>query len=132
MNFDYFYVVNKLLLILVLAFLCCSCYYDSKEELYPSLNTGLCDTADVSFSSDIKPVITGHCYGCHSNGNAPFYGAGIALEDYPETYSAAMDGSLYGSVEYDPEYEAMPPDYRLDSCSVLMIRAWINQNAKNN
>ena len=48
---------------LLLALLIGSCYYDVEEELYPSLE---CDTADITYTADVLPIIEGNCFSCHN------------------------------------------------------------------
>src|SRR5215212_9866450 len=62
--------MNKLIIsafILSLSFQ--SCYYDNEEELYPQ--AGNCDTAGVTYSAKIKPMVDTRCalVGCHGSGS---------------------------------------------------------------
>ena len=107
------------------------CYYDRENDLYP-VSASDCDTTDVSFVSDIKPVLTSHCIVCHSNSSAPTLGGGIKLENYSDVKVQALNGRLYGSVSADPEYFVMPRDYRIPQCIVLKIKAWKNEGAQDN
>ncbi|PKP21054.1 MAG: hypothetical protein CVU05_07660 [Bacteroidetes bacterium HGW-Bacteroidetes-21] len=130
-EFQYFYKMKIGLLFIFISIAFASCYYDKEEDLYSATPVD-CDTLNVSYNTDIKPVITSHCLNCHSNINASGLGQGIKLETYEDIKKYALDGSLYGSVSADPEYFVMPRDYRIPPCSVLKIKAWINNGAPNN
>ena len=58
----------KLLTFAAFLLLLQSCYYDSVEELYP--NPVECDTTNVSYATDVWPIIESNCVVCHS-GAAP-------------------------------------------------------------
>src|SRR5512140_380560 len=66
----------------IFSFFFVSCYYDNEEALYPTLSNA-CDTANVTFSGTIAPMLSNNCYSCHSNANASF-GAGIHLQAYSD------------------------------------------------
>jgi hypothetical protein len=108
-----------------------SCYYDKENDLYP-VSASDCDTTDMSFVSDIKPVLTSHCIVCHSSSSSSTLGGGVKLENYSDVKAHALNGSLYGSVSADPEHFVMPRDYRIPQCSVQKIKAWINDGAQDN
>ena len=121
------YIIPVCLILLFLS----SCYYDNEEELYPSISGLQCDTSDVSYVNDIKPIIIGHCYYCHDNEHAALYGDHVFLEDYDDLMQAVEDGSFYGSVSYSGDFVTMPEDYQLDSCDLKKIDAWIKRGAKD-
>ena len=54
-----------------------SCSYENMETLYPQ-EPG-CDTINVSYTEDIKPIFDANCVSCHS-GSAP--AGGYSFEDY--------------------------------------------------
>lgn len=105
------------------------CYYDNEEELYPG---SICDTADVSYSATIQPLVQGNCatVGCHS-GASP--AAGLKLETYEEVSTASLNGSISNRINRpsgDPLL--MPPTGKLGNCQILKVDAWTNQGAINN
>ena len=104
-----------------------SCYYDSKEELYPYLNTN-CDTTNISFSNSVIPVLQINCLGCHSNSAAVESGGGIFLEDYSNVKALGENGILMGSVNQLDGYKPMPENTgKIDDCSILILNMWIEQ-----
>jgi hypothetical protein len=119
-------------LILILSLMLTSCYYDSKEYLFPQIDT-TCDTANISFTGTIKPLLTTYCYSCHSNTNAASEANGIALENYADVKLAVDDGSLLGSISHDAGYSPMPlGGGSLDDCSIELFRVWIGNGSPEN
>jgi hypothetical protein len=99
-----------------------------------------CDTNNMTFSKDITPIFKDNCLGCHSK--AQYDASGIMnLESYAvvklyldNDYHA--DG-IYGSklmhiIEQYGSVPNMPPSYKLSTCEISKIQAWINQKAKEN
>ena len=84
-----------------------SCYYDSREELYPTLNYS-CDTTDVRFSSSVSEVLQTNCLGCHNNAMAATDGGGVFLQDYDDVKAVAQDGRLMSVVNQDGSFSPMP------------------------
>ena len=111
-----------------------SCYYDSEEELYPG-NGIICDTTNVTFSGTVFPIIQANCIICHSGG-AP--SGNLLLTDYQNIAAAAQtepgqDGSLYGAISHNSGNTPMPDGGdKLDDCTILKIKTWIDQGALNN
>lgn len=100
------------------------CYYDNEEYLY-----GTCDTANVTFSKDIKPIMDANCINCHSGG-------AIDLTNYDGVKAKAADNTLYKSISYSysgaNSSKNMPTSGKLDDCSISKVKAWIDQGAINN
>lgn len=105
-----------------------SCYYDNKQDLLT--NAGGCDTTSVSFSTTINPVIVSSCNSCHG-GSSP--SAGISTEGYTNVKAIIDNGRLWGSVNHESGYSAMPQGAsKLESCYLQKLKAWINAGAPNN
>ena len=122
----------KYLFIIIIALLFTGCYYDSEEYLFPEINS-VCDTADVTYSGSIQPVLEQYCYQCHDNTNAASFGSNIKLEDYSDVVIRVNDGSLYGSVAHVSGFSPMPRGGgKLDDCSILLFDIWINAGSPNN
>lgn len=90
-----------------------------------------CDTANVSYSAVIAPIIQEHCYeGCH-NGSSP--ASGFSLETYAGVKAKVTEGRLYGAVSQQPGFVAMPQGQGLiPSCQISQIKAWIDAGAPDN
>lgn len=88
-----------------------------------------CNTANMSFSKDIKPIING-CVVCHNVGNAL---GGVRLDTYDHIKTVASNGKLIGSLSWAPGFKAMPQGgNKIASCSIEKIQSWINAGALNN
>ncbi len=104
-----------------------SCYYDKEEILYPG---GVCDTASVTYSRSVTPVLSANCTGCHG-GNTP--SAGISLDNYNGIKAVADNGKLWGSVSHTAGFSPMPKNStKMSSCNIAKIKKWIDAGALNN
>jgi len=109
-----------------------SCYYDSKELLYPQTNNN-CDTTNVTYSSSVVPVLDQYCLGCHNNTSAASLGGNIKLENYPDVKIRVDDGSLLGAIRHETGYSAMPKGAsKIDNCKITIIEKWVESGASNN
>jgi uncharacterized membrane protein len=89
-----------------------------------------CDTANVIFTTSIKPIITNKCLGCHSSSSA---GGGYDLSTYAGIKTVVNNGKLWGSVNFLGGYSAMPKGgTKLSTCELARIRKWIDAGAPNN
>lgn len=114
------------------ALLLASCYNDKKDQLYPTPSGSACDTANVSYSATIAPIMAQNCAlsGCH---NAATASDGVMLEDYDGVKNAAYGGRLVGAIEHASGYVAMPQAMpKLDDCTISKIAAWVNAGTPNN
>lgn len=103
------------------------CYYDKEEILYPQT---VCDTANVTYSGSVVPVLISSCNSCHG-GSTP--SAGIGLDTYAGVKAQVTNGRLWGSVSHAASYSAMPKNAaQLSSCSLAKIKKWIDAGAPNN
>jgi hypothetical protein len=89
-----------------------------------------CDTANVTFSLSVKPIITNKCQGCHS---ASSPGGGYDLSTYTGVKTTVTNGKLWGSVNFLTGYSAMPKGgSKLSTCELAKIKKWIDAGAPNN
>jgi len=108
-----------------------SCYKDNEEEFYQNWGTA-CDTANVSYTSAVVPILQSNCYGCHSLAAAAGSGAGIILESH-DKFSAMNSTLLLNSIKQNGQASPMPKGgNKLDNCSISKIEAWFSQGKKNN
>ena len=90
----------------------------------------LCDSTVFSYSAAIRPIISNKCQGCHQGSSAS---AGIDLSGYPGVLARVTDGKLWGAVNHEPGYSAMPKNgNKLTDCELSQIRKWIDAGAPNN
>ena len=103
------------------------CYYDKEDILYPQSS---CDTANVTYSSSVVPILISNCTVCHG-GNTP--SAGIKLDTYPDVKIQVTNGRLWGAVSQAVSYSPMPKNgTKMSSCNLIKIKKWIDAGALNN
>lgn len=99
------------------------------ESCDPS--AGGCDTENVSYSQDIRPIIENNCLGCHRGANPV---GGFVLETYDDVLAKVNDGRLYGAVSWQTGFVPMPlgASEPLPECDLGKIKAWIDAGAPDN
>ena len=118
--------MKYLAILLILAAFIQGCYYD-KQFLDPSTS---CDTAIVTYSGSVSPVLTAFCTGCHSGANAPL---GINLDSYTGVKLQVSNGKLLGVVTHSSGFSPMPKNgNKLSDCNIAKIRKWMTAGAPNN
>jgi len=109
-----------------------SCTYDKSDEPQPEVPE-VCDTLNVSYSTDIMPIIMFNCaisFGCHvSGGSAPG-----DFMSYADLKAKADNGTLKNRVVVSKN---MPPTYSegptaLADSSIQKIDCWIKDGALKN
>lgn len=104
------------------------CYYDNEEELYPS--AGPCVTQNMSFKTDILPIIKNNCTGCH---NSIALQGGIAMENYEQITPYIENGSFLGSIKHESGFSPMPKNTaKMSNCQISKIQQWILDGAQDN
>ena len=117
-------IIKMLLISVVVA---SGCYYDSAENLYPSTD---CITNNMSFQSDIVPILQTNCYICHS---AAVHNGDITLEGYSEMIKQVNNGKLLGAINHETGFVAMPQNApKLGTCEISKIEHWVTEGSKNN
>lgn len=107
-----------------------SCYYDSQENLYPTLTDSCSDTTNVTYSGTIVPILGSRCTTCHS-GSSP--SGNIRLDNYAGVMVVVNNKKLLGSIKQDGTAIAMPQSGgKLDNCKIIAVSKWINAGAPNN
>jgi hypothetical protein len=102
------------------------CKYDN-QILLPSTP---CDTAIVTFSGTVQPILNTYCVSCHSGPNA---NNGIRVENYTTVKMLISNGKLLGSITHSPGFSPMPQGAnKLSECNIAKIRQWIVRGAQNN
>jgi hypothetical protein len=105
------------------------CSKSSEDKLDPPSQSS-CDTADMTYSTDIKPILQANCYGCHGNGNAE---GGVKCDTYENVKGAVDNNYLIGTITHAAGYPPMPQGgAKLSDCDINKIKAWINSGASNN
>ena len=109
-----------------------SCYYDSFPEEVEGPGEPVPEV--VSYKNDIMPLWEGQCVACHKGNVAP--------DLRPETsYTSLLNGYVEpgnseGSVLYQSliwgDAVKMPLDSKWPASKTDLVKAWIDQGAKNN
>lgn len=109
-----------------------SCYYDSKEFLYPTISTS-CDTANITFSISVVNILDNKCLSCHNSSSAASAGGNINLDGYNNVKAKVDNGSFFGSISHTGNFSYMPKgSSKLDDCSISTVQKWINAGSPNN
>ena len=103
-----------------------ACSKDSEDEFA----TQQCNTANMKYSTDILPIITNNCYGCHDINTAT---NGIVLEGYAKLKVQVDNDNLVGVISHANGYPAMPYNApKLSDCDINKIKSWVQSGAPNN
>ena len=104
-----------------------SCYYDVEEELYPASD---CITANMSYQTNIAPIIQRNCYSCHS---AAVNTGNITLEGHAQLMKYVNSGQLLGAINHASGFTPMPQNAsKLIGCEIAKIEQWVADGAPNN
>ncbi|MFC5269741.1 hypothetical protein [Adhaeribacter terreus] len=91
--------------------------------------TSTCDTASVTYSAVIKPLVQNNCSGCHNNSLAS---GGYNFSTHAGLVVAVNNGRLVGAVSHAAGFVPMPQGGKLTDCQVSQIKKWVNFGALNN
>lgn len=95
-----------------------------------SVNTSSCDSLNIKFTQNVKPIIDTWCLGCHNNTSS---GGGINLSDYNGVKRAVSSGALLASIKHQAGYSKMPQGgVMISSCNIAVIENWIKKGYLNN
>jgi uncharacterized membrane protein len=86
------------------------------------------DTANVTFSKTINPLIQTNCVGCHKTGSVS---GGVLLDSYANVKFYVDNKKMWGAMNYQSGYFAMPPSQKLTDCQLSVVQKWIDKGAKN-
>ncbi|QXD23096.1 PSD1 and planctomycete cytochrome C domain-containing protein [Opitutia bacterium ISCC 51] len=101
------------------------------EELEP---------ADLEyFEAKVRPLLVEHCYKCHASDSERIRG-GFLLDSKPAMLRGGDSGSaitpgdaensrLVNMIRQLPEFESMPPKYKMAANEIETLVTWINQGA---
>lgn len=103
------------------------CYYDTEEELYPTLE---CNTLDMSYEQDVLPILQNRCYQCHDQANNQ---GNVTLEGYDNLILRVNSGRFLGAIKRESGFSPMPKNEpALPACEIAKIEQWVNDGAPNN
>lgn len=122
--------MNKLftsILLTGLGFVIFSCESTNEEDLF-----GDCNPSNVSFETDIQPILSASCTGCHSEGSSQ--GAGIVLTNYDGVKGQIDTDRFIESLNWVDGVTNMPlgASEKIDACEIETIQQWIDEGIKDN
>lgn len=117
---------------LVLILLVTACAKSNEEAERAEMGgAGNCNTTNMSYATDIAPILQANCYACHSNANQSI--SGISLEGHSNLKKVADDGRLIGVITHAAGYPPMPQiGAKLSDCNINKIKSWVNSGSPNN
>ena len=104
-----------------------------------------CAPKQVSYKADVQPIITAHCLECHGDGGKGTEASGLQMS----SYESLMKGTRYGSIikpgdslssvlimlvegRANPAIKMPHGQAALTKEKIAVLRAWVEQGAKNN
>lgn len=104
-----------------------------------------CSRTEAGFARDVNPILKEYCVECHSAGGKGYVASGFSVESYDDV----MKGTKFGPVivpgssvsstlerliehKADPSINMPQGKPRLPKEKLDIIRAWIEEGAKNN
>ena len=119
------------LLVVITALIIVSCSKSNEASLKSSSgNSDNCDTVNMTYTTDILPILQDNCYRCHGNGLSQ---NGVSLDSYDKVKTQVDNGNLINVITHAAGYPPMPQDAaKLSDCTINKIRGWINRGALNN
>lgn len=113
--------------LMLIPFLNSGCYNDNEEDLYPE--KPVCDTANITYTASIAPIMQTNCNSCH---NTTVASGGVITDNAEGLRVVALNGLLWSSVNWTSAYK-MPKDRgKLSDCDLSKINIWIKDGAPNN
>ncbi len=108
-----------------------SCTHDT-ESISDLGNSNNCDTTNVTYSVSIKGILENNaCLSCHSG--TAVDGGNVVLDNYSGISQYAANGKLYGALNHESGYPAMPKGGdKLSDCNLRKIKIWIDDGFQNN
>lgn len=120
-------------LVITVCMIGCTNYKYNQEYPAPVVKP-VCDTTNMSFATNIQPILNQYCTTCHnSSGSAAGYGDytsyGRNLSSYANNGTLVSDitNTDLASVHHMPQNAAS-----LSACQIEQITAWVNEGAPNN
>lgn len=122
----------QIVLVSSLSLLCFSCYYDEIPEYNNNQEIPeIPDDQEISFGADIQPIFS-KCTGCHGANTSPDLRVGNAYNALVPTYVKANDADNSRLYNFLPGKGHFDVGFELTGTEIGLIKAWINQGAKNN
>ena len=92
-------------------------------------STIICDTSNVTYTTQIQPIVQNYCQGCHATTTASTSGGGIILDNYAAVKTNALSGHLLCSVQWTGTCYQMPKGTaKLGNCEIRKFAIWTGNN----
>jgi len=104
-----------------------NCTYHNEVDYFNDV-ANTCITDSMSFKTNVYPVISNSCVGCHGNSRAA---SGINLEGYENIKKNSV--KMMKAIEHKAGVAPMPQGAsKLSDCTISQLNAWIDQGLKDN
>jgi hypothetical protein len=110
-----------LVVFILAAFSFVSC---KKSKVQSDIDPNCSDT--ISYQTDILPLITNNCTGCHGTGNT----TGYTFTNHTNMSSNATN--MLNAMRGQGGMQLMPPNGSLSDTDIQKFNCWINQGKLNN
>jgi len=124
----------KIIMLISIGLFLNSCYYDSFPQYTDEIDPP--DIPDVvSYENDIMPLWEGECVGCHQGGVPPDLRPDNSYNSLLNGFVEKGDSEnsiLYISLVHGAGAKPMPIDYKWPKSQTDLVKAWIDQGAKDN
>lgn len=115
------------MLIIISSLVLVSCSKKNEQDL---MGGTTCDSNNMTYTINIKPILQNFCFSCHGNGLSP---NGINFDSYAGVKAVTDNGKLVGSITHASGFLAMPlAAPKLSDCNINKIKDWVNRGALNN
>ena len=121
----------QIVLVSSLSLLCFSCYYDETTEEITAEIPEIPDTQVISFGTEIQPILS-KCTGCHAANISPDLRSGNSYNALVPKYVTAGNADASRLYNYLPGNGHHDVSVTLSTSEMALIKAWINQGAKDN
>lgn len=89
-----------------------------------------CDTAVLTYSGVVEPLISMWCVGCHNPVNV---GGGYDLSSYLGVKFCIDNGRFLGTLKHSTGFSPMPQGTaKFSDCDIIKLEKWINAGYPNN
>lgn len=104
-----------------------SCSKGNEEDLSSGTT---CNSTNMTYSANIKPILQSFCFSCHGNGMSQ---NGINFDTYAGVKAVVDNGKLIGAITHTSGFSPMPQNTsKLSDCNISKIQDWISRGALNN
>ncbi len=113
------------ILFIVIVLKLTSCTNENEVALY-----NLCDTLELSYTKDIKPIFEANCYSCHT-GATP--ARGFDISNFDQLVTRLDSKLLINAINRKSGFPQMPKyKDKLPDCLIQKITAWNNAGHPQN